>query len=106
MTTQQHHAAARAAFVEDVEWLLDAGEAPSAIAERLGRSLEAIQRRLYRAGRRDLARRLGETRDRRDYKRQYDATRAHPCIDCGGTASRDSKARCRTCENKRRAKAS
>lgn len=46
--------AARQALIEDVEWLL-ATETAERVADRLGTTVGALSRRLYRAGRRDLA---------------------------------------------------
>lgn len=46
----------RRAFLEDVEWLLDAGESPWEIAKRLGMDRRSVGKRLHRYGRDDLAR--------------------------------------------------
>lgn len=46
--------AARRALVEDVEWLIRCGEAPDQVAQRVGKTLSAVERTLYRAGRPDL----------------------------------------------------
>lgn len=43
-------------LIEDVEWMLVCGEHPSRICARLGMSAAAVERRMYRAGRPDLAR--------------------------------------------------
>lgn len=103
---QNQAQALRAHRIAQIETDLDLGISPAQIAADQGTTVAALERQMHRAGRHDLARRLGPGRDRRDYKRRYDDARSHPCIDCGGTASRYSQARCRTCENKRRAKAS
>jgi hypothetical protein len=49
----------RAALVEDVENLLGAGESVEQVCIKLGRSATALQRMLYREGRRKLARPFG-----------------------------------------------
>lgn len=43
------------AFIEDVEWMLGTGESVEIIAYRLGSTVNAIEVRLRRAGRDDLA---------------------------------------------------
>lgn len=53
-TTEQRNAN----LIEDIEWLVDAGESTSRIANRLGRSIGALRIACDRAGRRDLARRF------------------------------------------------
>lgn len=44
-----------AAIIEDVEWMRDSGESPSIMATRLHTTVEALEKRLLRAGRPDLA---------------------------------------------------
>lgn len=49
-------AAARAAnFIEDIEWLFSQGEGVAGICQRLDRNPKAIERRLAKWGRHDLA---------------------------------------------------
>ena len=65
-TTAAAHARL-AAMIEDVEWLLSDGVDPEQVAARVGSNVQAIARRLYRAGRHDLARpfeRLAQQRRR------------------------------------------
>lgn len=50
----------------EVEWLLDAGEIPEAICRAVrSPSCDALEQRLYRAGRADLARRVHAAQGRR-----------------------------------------
>ena len=42
-------------IIEDVEWMLDTGEAPERIPQRLGTTPAALTKRMRRAGRPDLA---------------------------------------------------
>lgn len=42
-------------LIEDVEWLIETGEYPPRAARRLGTTQQALERRLRRAGRHDLA---------------------------------------------------
>ena len=56
---------AKAAFVEDVEWLLEAGTAPADVLARLGTNADAAARRLYRYKRGDLAAVFEHLRGRR-----------------------------------------
>lgn len=51
-------------FLEDVEWLLDAGEPAEQIARTLGRKVEAIEKLAHRHGRPDLARPFAATAQR------------------------------------------
>jgi hypothetical protein len=44
--------------IEDVEWMAETGECITGAARRLGRSVDALERALIRAGRRDLLRLL------------------------------------------------
>lgn len=44
-----------AAFIEDVEWMLQTGESPEMAAVRLRATINAVEIRLRRAGRDDLA---------------------------------------------------
>ena len=54
----------RAARVEDIEWLIAAGEHPDRIATRIGyANLENLTVQLCRWGRRDLVTRLRSARD-------------------------------------------
>lgn len=76
---------ARAALVEDIEWLLDAGESPTAILTRIDTTAGALSRRLHRTGRHDLAAHFTRLRNR-----------AHPCADCGTSISHGAT-RCRSC---------
>lgn len=64
--TAARHAAARAALIEDVEWLWPS-ETPREIVMHLGYSAAALARRLRRAGRADLA--LPFERIEAEYKR-------------------------------------
>ena len=84
-TAARRNADARAAIVEDVGWLLDAGEAPTAILTRLDTTAEALSRRLHRTGRHDLAAHFTHLRNR-----------THPCADCGTSISHSAE-RCRSC---------
>lgn len=77
----------RADLVEDVEWMLDGGDTPTQILTRLATTPTAIARRLYRAGRPDLARLFNPTSV---------ANRKRPCLDCGAPVHHKS-ARCRPC---------
>lgn len=42
-------------LIEDVEWMAKTRETPERMATRIGSTVEAVARRLYRAGRPDLA---------------------------------------------------
>jgi len=44
----------RAAIIDDIEFLLSCGEGAGRVADRLGYSTGALEKRCYRAGRRDL----------------------------------------------------
>lgn len=54
---------ARRAYVEDIEWLLEAGESTHQVAARLGVTRNAVARRLGRYGRHDLAARFERIND-------------------------------------------
>ena len=79
--------AQRAALIEDFEWMLANGDSPAQIVLRLGTNPEALERRLHRAGRPDLAAYLNPLNV---------AARRHPCADCGRLVDRGSR-RCRKC---------
>jgi hypothetical protein len=51
-----------ASLVEDVEWLVETGAPPETIPDRVGMTRDALQRRLYRMGRTDLANFLRHSR--------------------------------------------
>lgn len=82
----------QAADVEEVEFLTSFGMKPADIAERIGKSPEALARSLYRAGRVDLARPF--------WRHRPDAA-SRECTDCGATIWRGA-VRCRSCELKHR----
>jgi hypothetical protein len=44
-----------AELIEDIEWLIQQGESVASICTRFGMAADAIERRLHRHGRRDLA---------------------------------------------------
>ena len=56
MSKQYVTIANRAALVEDVEWMRDAGESAVMACQRLGRHPDTIARHMRRMGRADLAR--------------------------------------------------
>ena len=82
----------QAADVEEVEFFTSIGLRPDDIAERIGKSPEALARSLYRAGRADLARPF--------WRHRVDAP-SRTCADCGATIWRGA-IRCRSCELERR----
>lgn len=77
----------RAVILDEVEFMLDAGEAPGRIADALGIQPDSVAKSLWRSGRADLAV-LFERR------RAPDAM--HGCADCGTPITRRSE-RCRQC---------
>lgn len=60
--TVHHHGPAE--IVEEMEWLLAAGESIHQIAHRLGYQLSSLERKMDRCGRRDLARVIREAESR------------------------------------------
>ena len=87
----------RADLVEDVEFLIQYGATPDEVATRLGRTVGAIARGLYRSERPDLARPFERLRKERD--------RAKVCADCGAKCShyqRGEVTRCRVCAQRAR----
>lgn len=56
--SRERAAAALAEFVEDVEWMAEAGETTEECAERLGVKVPSLNKRLYNNGRSDLWDRL------------------------------------------------
>lgn len=72
----------QADLVEDVEWMLSWRTHPQEIAHRLGVTPGALERRLIRYGRRDLAQKI--------------RAGGRSCADCGGQCAVKA-ARCRKC---------
>ena len=60
MSKQYVTIANRAALVEDVEWMRDAGESAVMACQRLGMCAATIARHMRRMDRRDLARYIDE----------------------------------------------
>ncbi|AKU15767.1 hypothetical protein [Luteipulveratus mongoliensis] len=88
--------------VEDVEFLLEAGESPDHIARRLGLTLESLERSMHRAGRRDLAHAVHV---QTDVRRAYEEAKRRPCpTGCGNYLGRkNTSGLCTSCFNKSRA---
>jgi hypothetical protein len=61
------------ALIEDVQWMLDTREHPVNVARRLGRTVNALEKALRRAGRHDLARHF-DSEQRAAYPREHNNT--------------------------------
>jgi hypothetical protein len=79
---------ARDIVLDEVEFMLDAGEAPASIAARLGLKPGSVARALYRVNRPDVAI-LFEAARR--------ATEGGRCVDCEAPVARRQSSRCRPC---------
>lgn len=87
------HQSAREALISEIEFQLDAGASAKLLPARLGyENPESLTRRLYRAGRPDLAKLFEAGPRRKASQRKTDRRRALPCRSgCGTKVSRWSK---------------